>query len=154
MATDRHEAEPGRLVFPDSFTWGVATAAHQIEGGNVNNDWWAWEHNPASGTLEPSGDACDSFNRWREDLQLVADMGLGAYRFSLEWSRIEPREGVWDTAAIDRYRAILQCMRGYNLEPMVTLHHFTTPVWLPDRGGSDRGTRTGPLAAFVLPAPR
>ena len=69
--------QDSELEFPPGFTWGVATAAHQIEGGNVNNDWWAWEHNPHSGTLEPSGDACDSFNRWREDVQLVADMEIG-----------------------------------------------------------------------------
>jgi beta-glucosidase len=91
----------GELVFPPGFTWGVATAAHQIEGGNVNNDWWAWEHDPTSGTVEPSGDACDSLHRWREDLQLVADMGLSAYRFSLEWSRIEPAEGEFSVAALD-----------------------------------------------------
>ena len=81
--------------FPPGFLWGVATAAHQIEGGNVNNDWWVWEHDPASGTTEPSGDACDSYHRWNEDIELVASLGLGAYRFSLEWSRIEPAEGEW-----------------------------------------------------------
>ncbi|HEV8064442.1 MAG TPA: family 1 glycosylhydrolase, partial [Acidimicrobiales bacterium] len=61
---------PERKDFPPGFVWGVATAAHQIEGGNVNNDWWAWEHTPGSGTLAPSGDACDSFHRWREDIDL------------------------------------------------------------------------------------
>ena len=81
------------LAFPEGFLWGTATAAHQIEGGNVNNDWWEWEHNPNSGCAESSGDACDSFHRWSEDIELVAAMGLGAYRFSLEWSRIEPSEG-------------------------------------------------------------
>ena len=89
-----------RLVFPDGFTWGVATAAHQIEGGNVNNDWWAWEHNPDSGTVAPSGDACDSFHRWPEDIDVIAERGLGAYRFSLEWSRSEPAEGEFSLAAL------------------------------------------------------
>src|SRR6188768_2134670 len=78
---------------PAGWLWGVATAAHQIEGGNTNNDWWLFEHTPGSGTKESSGDACDSWNRWREDLQLVKDMGLDSYRFSLEWSRIEPAQG-------------------------------------------------------------
>ncbi len=115
------------LVFPEGFTWGVATAAHQIEGGNVNNDWWDWEHNPASGTLEPSGDACDSFHRWREDIGLVADMGLGAYRFSLEWSRIEPAEGEFSLAALEHYRRMCAACRGAGIVPVVTFHHFTSP---------------------------
>src|SRR5262245_33280391 len=74
------------LDFPDGFVWGTATAAHQIEGGNWNNDWWAWEHDPASGCAEPSGDACDSWNRWEDDVALVGDLGLSTYRFSVEWS--------------------------------------------------------------------
>ena len=94
------KADRGELVFPEGFVWGVATAAHQIEGANVNNDWWAWEHTPGSGTLEPSGDACDSFHRWREDVALVGDLGLGAYRFSLEWSRIEPEDGEFSLSLI------------------------------------------------------
>ena len=85
--TPRGAVQADRARLPGGFTWGVATAAHQIEGGNVNNDWWAWEHDPTSGTLEPSGDACDSFHRWREDVQLVADMGLG--RLPL-LARVEP----------------------------------------------------------------
>ena len=105
------------LVFPEGFTWGVATAAHQIEGGNVNNDWWDWEHNPSSGTLEPSGDACDSFHRWREDVALVADMGLGAYRFSLEWSRIEPAEGEFSVAALEHYRRMCAACHGAGHRP-------------------------------------
>ena len=72
---------------------GTATAAHQIEGGNWNNDWWAFEHTDGSGTLEPSGDACDSWNRWADDADLVRDYGLDNYRFSIEWSRIEPEDG-------------------------------------------------------------
>jgi beta-glucosidase len=123
------------VEFPEGFVWGTATAAHQIEGGNVNNDWWAWEHDPASGTLEPSGDACDSFHRWREDVDLVAELGLGAYRFSLEWSRIEPEDGEWSLAALDHYRRICAACHGRGLTPVVTFHHFTTPRWLAERGG-------------------
>ena len=118
------------LVFPPGFTWGVATAAHQIEGGNVNNDWWAWEHDPDSGSLESSGDACDSFHRWREDIELVADMGLGAYRFSLEWSRIEPAEGEFSVAALEHYRRMCAACHGHGILPVLTFHHFTTPRWL------------------------
>src|SRR5262249_17253740 len=78
------------VTFPQGFVWGAATAAHQVEGGNWNNDWWAWEHTPGSPCTEPSADACDHYHRYREDVALLASLGFNAYRFSLEWSRIEP----------------------------------------------------------------
>jgi beta-glucosidase len=81
------------ISFPETFLWGTATAAHQVEGGNTNNDWWVWEHTPGSGCVESSGDACDHFWRYPEDIALLSDLGFSAYRFSLEWSRIEPAEG-------------------------------------------------------------
>ncbi|MGH9028890.1 MAG: glycoside hydrolase family 1 protein [Acidimicrobiales bacterium] len=121
--------------FPPGFLWGVATAAHQIEGGNVNNDWWAWEHDPASGCADSSGDACNSYRLWPRDIELVASMGLGCYRFSLEWSRIEPAEGEFSTAALDHYRRICAACHEAGLAPVVTFHHFTTPLWLSARGG-------------------
>ncbi|HLT70210.1 MAG TPA: family 1 glycosylhydrolase, partial [Acidimicrobiales bacterium] len=121
--------------FPDGFLWGTATAAHQIEGGNWNNDWWAWEHTEGSPTAEPSGDACDSWNRWEEDVALVADLGVGTYRFSVEWSRIEPEEGEWSRAAVAHYRRLCEALRAHGVEPTVTLHHFTTPRWVVARGG-------------------
>jgi len=124
-----------RLAFPDGFLWGTATAAHQIEGGNVNNDWWAFEHAPGTPCVEPSGDACDSFHRWPEDLDLVAALGLGVYRFSLEWSRIEPEEGEWSRAALDHYRRVCVACHERGVVPMVTFHHFTSPRWLAARGG-------------------
>jgi beta-glucosidase len=135
--------------FPDGFLWGTATAAHQIEGGNVNNDWWEWEHRSDSGCVEPSGDACDSFHRWREDVDLVADLGLGAYRFSLEWSRIEPEEGEWSVAALDHYRRICAACLGRGIEPVVTFHHFTTPRWLSQRGGWESPDAPDRFARFV-----
>ncbi len=123
------------LTFPPGFLWGTATSAHQIEGGNTNNDWWAWEHNPDSGCVEPSGDACDSFNRWPDDVDLVAELGLGAYRFSLEWSRIEPADGEFSIAALDHYRRMCARCHERGVEPVVTLHHFTLPRWFADAGG-------------------
>jgi len=118
------------ITFPEPFLWGTATAAHQIEGGNVNNDWWAMEHDPSSGCVDVSGDACDSFNRYREDIALVADLGLGAYRFSLEWSRIEPEEGEFSTVALDHYRRMAATCHEHGILPVVTYHHFTHPRWL------------------------
>lgn len=123
------------ISFPDGFLWGTATAAHQVEGGNVNNDWWTFEHDPSSPCLESSGDGCDSWNRWPEDLELLAGLGFGAYRFSIEWSRIEPAEGEWSLAALDHYRRMCAACHERGLVPMVTFHHFTTPRWLADRGG-------------------
>jgi beta-glucosidase len=122
-------------AFPDGFSWGTATAAHQIEGGNTNNDWWRWEHTRGSGVAEPSGDACDSWNRWAEDVALVAQLGLDNYRFSIEWSRIEPEPGEWSNAALDHYRRICEALLANSIEPVVTFHHFTTPNWMVERGG-------------------
>jgi beta-glucosidase len=130
MATDGR----GR-AFPDGFSWGTATAAHQIEGGNTNNDWWAFEHLEGSGVAEPSGDACDSWDRWEEDADLVAALGLDNYRFSVEWSRIEPAEGEFSRAALEHYRRQCLGLRARGVDPVVTFHHFTTPRWLADQGG-------------------
>ena len=124
--------------FPEGFRWGTATAAHQIEGGNVNNDWWRFEHTPGSGVAEPSGDACDSWHRWPDDVEIVASMGLDHYRMSVEWSRIEPAPGEWSAAALDHYRRICAALRERGIEPVVTLHHFTTPLWLVEQGGWEK----------------
>lgn len=123
------------LQFPKEFRWGAATAAHQIEGNNINNDWWVREHTVGSGIAEPSGDACDSYHRYREDMALLADAGLDTYRFSLEWSRIEPEPGLVSLAEIDHYRRMVQACGEFGLTPMVTLLHFTVPRWMADRGG-------------------
>jgi beta-glucosidase len=121
--------------FPNGFVWGTATAAHQVEGGTWNNDWWAFEHTPGSGTVEPAGDACDHFWRYPADIAMLADLGFGAYRFSLEWSRIEPEEGEFSNAALDHYRRMCATTRDLGLLPVVTFHHFTTPRWAAADGG-------------------
>jgi len=141
-------ADGAALRFPDGFVWGTATAAHQIEGGNWNNDWWAWEHTPMSPCAEPSGDACDSWNRWLHDVELVASLGLGAYRFSIEWSRIEPEPGEWSTAAIAHYRAICEALLVRGIEPTVTFHHFTTPRWVVADGGWESPATAERFARF------
>ena len=137
------------LAFPEGFVWGTSTAAHQIEGGNVNNDWWVWEHLPGSGCADSSADACDSLHRWLEDVELVESMGLGAYRFSLEWSRIEPAEGEFSIAALDYYRRICMALRERNISPVVTFHHFTTPRWLSERGGWEAPDSHEAFSRFV-----
>ena len=134
--------------FPDGFRWGTATAAHQIEGGNWNNDWWLFEHTPGSAAREPSGDACDSFNRWVEDADLVAGLGFDNYRFSLEWSRIEPEEGEISRAALDHYRRVCDGLRERGVDPVVTFHHFTSPRWVAERGGWERPGTADAFARF------
>src|SRR5580658_4025140 len=121
--------------FPPGFVWGVATAAHQIEGGNWNNDWWRWEHAEGTPCAEPSGDACDSYHRYEEDAELVASLGLRSYRFSVEWSRVEPEEGEFSQAALGHYRRCCEALRSRGVDPIVTFHHFTTPRWAADAGG-------------------
>ena len=122
-------------AFPDGFLWGAATAAHQVEGGNWNNDWWAWEHDPASPCVEPSGDACDHYHRYRDDIRLLAELGFNMYRFSMEWSRIEPEDGEFSAAALDHYARMVDACREFEVEPVVTLHHFTSPRWVAAQGG-------------------
>ncbi len=123
--------------FPDGFRWGTATAAHQVEGGNWNNDWWAWEHAEGSPCEEPSGDACDQLNRYDDDIALLAALGFDHYRFSLEWSRIEPEPGEFSVAALDHYRRVCASCLAHGVEPVVTFHHFTTPRWAVAEGGWD-----------------
>lgn len=149
--------------FPDGFSWGTATAAHQVEGGNWNNDWWAWEHTPGSPCVEPSGDACDHYHRYPDDLKLLRDLGFGVYRFSVEWSRIEPEDGFFSNAALDHYARMCDACHALGIEPVVTYHHFTTPRWVAARGGwmapptvdlfvrfAERVTRRlGPLASRI-----
>ncbi|HEY2556327.1 MAG TPA: family 1 glycosylhydrolase [Diaminobutyricibacter sp.] len=122
------------LRFPEGFLWGAATAAHQVEGNNINNDWWVKEHSPGTHILEPSGDAMDSYHRFREDMKLLADAGLDTYRFSIEWSRIEPEQGFVSRASIDHYRRMVDAARDVGLQPVVTLMHFTVPRWMHDQG--------------------
>src|SRR6266702_3647614 len=122
-------------TFPDGFLFGTAQSAHQVEGGNVNSDWWAWEHASGTACVEPSGDACDFYHRYGDDLVLMAGLGLNALRFGIEWARIEPEEGEFSRAALDHYRRILLGCREHGLAAIVTFHHFTLPRWLQAKGG-------------------
>ncbi|MBN1259617.1 MAG: glycoside hydrolase family 1 protein [Anaerolineae bacterium] len=121
--------------FPPDFKWGVATASHQVEGNNDNNQWWAWEQE--EGRIKQnhkSGVACDWWANAETDFDRAADMGLNALRLSIEWSRVEPEPGVFDAQALDRYREMIKGLRQRGLEPLVTLHHFSNPLWLEQQG--------------------
>lgn len=121
--------------FPEGFYWGASTAAHQVEGNNTHSDFWLMEQLEGSIFQEPSGDAVDHYRLYREDIALMAKLGLNSYRFSFEWSRIEPEEGQFNQEAIDHYRDVLKACQEFNVMPIVTLHHFTSPQWLIRAGG-------------------
>jgi beta-glucosidase len=116
------------------FLWGAATSAHQVEGGDVSSDWYDWEQRPDTVCAEPSGVACDHLNRYPEDMRLLAELGLNSYRFSLEWSRIEPEPGRFEERWLAHYRRMCETCRASGLLPVVTLHHFTNPAWLAGQG--------------------
>jgi len=121
--------------FPKGFLWGTATAAHQVEGNNINSDGWLMEHVPGTIHEEPSGDACDHYHRYRSDIALLAELGFNSYRFSIEWARIEPEEGEFSNAALEHYRDMLRACHEHGITPIVTFHHFTSPRWLIASGG-------------------
>ena len=124
-----------RFTFPANFLWGTATAAHQVEGNNVNCDYWVLEHTPGSPFVEPSGDACDQYHLYADDIAMLARLGFNSYRFSIEWARIEPERGEFSRAALDHYRRVLACCHEHKVTPVVTFHHFTTPRWVAGDGG-------------------
>lgn len=123
-------------TFPGGFLWGSATAGHQIEGDNVHAQRWALERR--SPHMEPSGKACNSWELYRRDAELLAELGHRAYRLSIEWSRIEPAEGRWDDDALDRYVDNLTYLNERGVRPVLTLHHNTHPQWFDERGGFSR----------------
>ncbi|MBI2096823.1 MAG: glycoside hydrolase family 1 protein [Candidatus Sungbacteria bacterium] len=133
-----------KFQFPKGFLWGAATSAHQVEGGN-HNDWTEWEKSPKriaelkTRGLNPddyiSGKACDHYNRFREDFDIAKSLGHNAHRFSIEWSRIEPEEGKFDEKEIEHYRQVLLALKERGLEPVVTLYHYTLPLWFVRKGG-------------------
>lgn len=135
--------------FPKGFLVGAATAAHQVEGNNTNSDCWAQEQMKYSSYVELSLDAVDHYNRFEEDIRLLADAGLNAYRFSIEWARIEPQEGVFDDSEIEHYRSVIECCKNYGVEPVVTLHHFSSPVWMIKKGGWEAQTAPEDFAKYV-----
>nr|MBN1230205.1 glycoside hydrolase family 1 protein [Anaerolineae bacterium] len=126
------------FTFPRDFLWGAATAAHQVEGNNTNNDWWDWEQQGGGRVFgdQTSGAACEWWaGRAEEDIRRMQELNTNAHRLSIEWGRIEPREGQFSDSAINRYREILGALNDAGIQPMVTLHHFTNPLWMAHRGG-------------------
>lgn len=146
-SADDRQSPRRAFRFPDGFLWGAATASHQVEGGNRWNDWWELEQ---SGRLpHKSDDACRHFELYESDFDLARSLGHNAHRFSIEWSRIEPRQGEWNQGALDHYVAVIDALLRRGIEPVVTLHHFTNPAWFARRGGWTRGDSVGLFVRYV-----
>jgi len=137
--------------FPKGFLWGCATASHQVEGQNTNNNWSAWEQREGKiRNGDTAGLACDWWGgRWREDFDRAAETGQNAQRISVEWSRIQPAPDRWDEEALERYRAMLRGLHERKMTPLVTLHHFSEPLWLSEIGGWESDEAPALFAAFV-----
>lgn len=135
-----------RLEFPHGFVWGSGISAHQCEGGNRFNDWWAFEEQGKVARGERSGVACDHYHRFAEDFRLASELGQHAVKISVEWSRIEKEQGVYDEQELDHYEQVVRTMREMGLSPWVVLHHFTSPAWLGAYGWWE-GPRTPALFA-------
>ncbi len=136
-------------TFPSGFLWGVSTSAHQVEGNNTNNQWAAWEAAGRIKTGERCGRACNWWEAAEQDFDLAQQMGLNALRLSVEWSRIEPREGEWDHTSLARYRDMLSELRARKIRPIVSLHHFTNPLWLEEQGAFLSSKSIGLFARFA-----
>ena len=120
------------IEFPKGFLWGAATSAYQVEGNNSNSDWWPWEKKTG---LTQSGNACRHYELFREDYDIAKALGHNIHRLSVEWARIEPEEGVFSEKEIQHYKDVLLALKERGIKPVVTLHHFTNPIWFSDIGG-------------------
>lgn len=141
----KHDHET--LDFPENFIWGTATSAHQVEGNNTNNDWWAFEQTlPES---KQSLEAANQYELFEQDFKLAKDLSHNAHRLSIEWSRIEPKEGQFSQEAIDHYKTVLKSLKDKEFTVMLTLHHFTNPLWFEKRGGWEDGKSSKLFERFV-----
>jgi len=138
--------------FPAKFLWGAATAAHQVEGNNINSDNWLLERAPNTLYQEPSGDACDHYHLYEQDINQLADLGFNAYRFSIEWARIEPEKGFFSRAELEHYRRILEVCHKRGLTPLVTYSHFTLPKWFAYQGAWENPESVDLFAAYCQKA--
>jgi beta-glucosidase len=143
-----------RHAFPKGFLWGASMAGHQVEGNDVNSDYWLLETVRPTIFVEKVGDACDFYHRYAEDAALAARLGLNTLRLSLEWSRIEPEPGNFSVAELDHYERVLEAVRAHGLEPFVTFNHFTVPRWFAARGGFEVQDAPQLFARYVETAMR
>jgi beta-glucosidase len=152
---DWSKIDTKKVTFPKDFLWGTATAAHQVEGNNTNNQWYLWESTidangkPMIAGGQRAGLACDHWRRYPQDIRIMQNFGLNSYRFSVEWSRIEPQEGVFDTLAIRHYQDVCDSLIAKGIIPMVTLHHFTNPIWFEKKGAFEKKENIADFIRFT-----
>ncbi|MFW0862202.1 MAG: glycoside hydrolase family 1 protein [Candidatus Komeilibacteria bacterium] len=147
---DNKSHEEAVLKFPPNFLWGSSTSSHQVEGDNKNNDWWAWEQEGLADDHQVSGKAADFYNKYAEDFKMAADLNQNAHRLSIEWSRVEPEDNNWDMKEIEHYRKVLQSAKDNGLTTVVTLHHFTNPMWFVNDGGWEQKDAPEIFQSYVL----
>ncbi len=147
-------AEEASKTFPEKFLWGCATAGYQVEGNNINSDLWMMEYLPGTMFKDHSGDACDHYHLYPQDISMLANLGFNTYRFSLEWSRIEPEEGFFSNAELDHYRRMLAACHEHSLTPMLTYSHFSLPRWFAIKGGWELANAPDLYARFCDKATR
>jgi beta-glucosidase len=154
MAAASAKAAIAAKPVPKGFLWGTAISAHQSEGNNTNSDMWLNEHVPGTLFRQPSADACDSYDRYPEDVGIAASLGFNTHRFGIEWARIEAEPGQFSLAALDHYKRVLEACRARGLQPMVTFNHFTVPRWFAMRGGFEVADAAELFARFCGTAAR
>lgn len=142
----KHDHET--IKFPEGFLWGAATSAYQVEGNNIHSDWWNWEQNHQPPHLR-CGRACDQYNLYESDFDLAKQLNHNSHRLSIEWSRIEPREGEFDFTAIEHYKKVLKALKDRGFTVMLTLWHVTLPQWVADKGGWENKQTVGYFEKFV-----
>ncbi|MGA9796321.1 MAG: family 1 glycosylhydrolase [Rhizomicrobium sp.] len=141
-----------RRAPPADFLWGTAISAYQSEGNNINTDAWLMENLKPSLYKDRSGDSCDSYHRYAEDIGIAAKLGFNCYRMGIEWARIEPNQGFYSNAELDHYAKVLETCRAHGLKPVVSLNHFTVPLWFAERGGFTLPDSPDIFAAFCKKA--
>lgn len=153
---DWSQIDSSNLKFPEQFLWGTATAAHQVEGGHTNSNWSWWENQnnkkgePTVANNEKAGLATNHWNLYPTDIKLMKDLGVNSYRFSLSWSKINPKEGVYDSESIEHYSNIIDSLLAKNIVPNITLHHFEEPLWFMQKGGFEHEENSQYFELFVV----
>ena len=138
-----------QFQFPNGFLWGTATAAHQVEGNNINSDFWVMEHVPGTMFAEPSGDACDHYHRYRDDIALLVEARLQHVPLLRRVGAYRAGRGVLSRASLEHYRRMLTACHEHGLTPMITFHHFTSPRWLIAAGGWESKETPAKFAALL-----
>ncbi len=147
MSAPKPKHDHDLLRFPQGFLWGAATSSYQVEGNNKHSDWWAWEQNRPP--KYRCGMSCNQYELYEKDFDLIKQLNHNAHRLSIEWSRIEPREGQFDSHEIEHYKKVLQALKDRGVTVMLTLWHFTLPLWVAEQGGWENGATVKYFERFV-----